>query len=188
MVTLEHAQNVLHTADQLYSAEQVAEAIQSMAEQINARINQPAEAVLAMPVMNGGLVLGGRLIPQLHFPLQIDYLHATRYRNTTQGSQLEWKVEPQHDLKGRTLLVIDDIFDEGYTLASVVEYCRQQGAAEVLTAVLVEKRHPRQKAPMTCDFIGLSVEDRYVFGSGMDYRSYHRNLDGIYAVSEDAHV
>ncbi len=187
MVSFQHSQDVLQQADRLFSGEQVQQAIDRMANEINATLSDHSEAVLVLPVMNGGLVLGGQLLPRLTFPMQVDYVHATRYRNTTTGRDLQWKVEPQHELKGRTLLIIDDIFDEGYTLEAVVEYCRQQGAARVLTAVLVEKEHPRARAEMNCDFVGLKVGDRYVFGYGMDYKSYHRNADGIYAVSEAHH-
>ncbi len=185
MSVFEEAQQVLKHAQLIYSAEQVSQSISQMADKLNQQLQNINDAVLIMPVMNGGLVLSGRLIPQLTFPLQIDYLHATRYRNTTQGCQLQWKVEPQHDLNGRTLVIVDDIYDEGYTLQAVVDYCQQQGAARIITVVLVEKNHPRDKAPLNCDIVGLQVEDRYVFGCGMDYKSYHRNLDGIYALNEE---
>ncbi len=184
MTQLKQAQQVLESAEMLYSGSQVHEAIERMAAHLNRHFSQTEDAILVLPVMNGGLVLAGRLIPRLDFPVQVDYLHATRYRNSTSGHALEWKVEPHLDISNRRLLVIDDIFDEGYTLAEVVDYCRNKGASEVITAVLVEKNHPRPKAEHCCDCIGLEVDDRYVFGSGMDYKSYHRNLDGIYAVVE----
>ena len=182
------AQQVLEQAELIYSAEQVNLAIDQLALQINQQLMDTTQPVIALPIMNGGLVLSGHLITRLQFPLVIDYLHATRYRNTTSGSnQLEWKVKPQLSLKNRTLLVIDDIFDEGHTLQAVLEFCQQQGAEQVYSAVLVEKNHPRPKAQIKSDFTGLSVEDRYVFGFGMDYKGYHRNLNGIYAVGKDHH-
>ncbi len=185
MVSLVHAQQVLQQSELIYSPEQIQQAIDQMAHKINQQFKHVNQPVLVLPVMNGGLILSGHLITRLEFPLQIDYLHATRYRNGTTGRELEWKAEPQHTLEGRILLVIDDIFDEGHTLDAIVNYCHQQGADQVYTAVLVEKNHPRDKASLECDYVGLQVEDRYVFGFGMDYKSYHRNLDGIYAVKED---
>lgn len=185
MISLDEAQTVLQNAELIYSPGQVNHAIDTIASQINRQFMDCNQTVLVLPIMNGGLVLGGKLITRLKFPLQVDYLHATRYRNSTTGCELHWKVEPQQSLENRTLLIIDDIFDEGFTLESVVEYCQQQGAAKIATAVLVEKDHPRDKAKHKCDFVGLQVEDRYVFGCGMDYKSYHRNLDGIYALKED---
>lgn len=183
----QEASQVLAQAECVYSAAQVEQALLQLAEQINAQLTPYTEQqpVLLMPVMNGGLVLCGQLMTRLSFPLQVDYLHATRYRDKTRGSDLQWKASPQQSLQGRTLLVVDDILDEGYTLQAVLEYCRAQGAAQVYSVVLVEKNHPRARADIKADFTGLIVEDRYVFGFGMDYKGYHRNLNGIYAVAEN---
>ena len=97
---------------------------------------------------------------------------------------MEWKVEPHQSINNRTLLILDDILDEGYTLDAIIDYCKGKGAKKIMTAVLVEKKHDRRKPGVQCDFIGLTVDDRYVFGFGMDYKSYHRNLNAIYAVSD----
>ncbi len=184
----QEAGQVLAQAELIYSAAQLEQALQYLAEQINAQLTPYSEQqpVLLMPVMNGGLVLCGQLMTRLTFPLQVDYLHATRYRDKTQGSDLQWKASPQQSLQGRTLLIVDDILDEGYTLQAVLEYCRAQGAAQVYSVVLVEKHHPRARADIKADFTGLTVEDRYVFGFGMDYKGYHRNLNGIYALANKA--
>jgi hypoxanthine phosphoribosyltransferase len=181
----QHAAQVLAQAECIYSAAKLEHTLQQLAEQINAQLLPLSEQqpVLLMPVMNGGLVLCGQLMTRLTFPLQVDYLHATRYRDKTRGSDLHWKASPQQSLQGRTLLIVDDILDEGYTLQAVLEYCRQQGAAQVYSVVLVEKNHPRARVDIKADFTGLTVEDRYVFGFGMDYKGYHRNLNGIYALA-----
>jgi hypoxanthine phosphoribosyltransferase len=133
--------------------------------------------------MNGGLVLTAALLARLHFALRVDYMHATRYRERTSGSDLHWKVEPSQDLAGKDVLVVDDILDEGYTLDAILAYCRRQSPASLRTAVLVRKMHSRGVSPAV-DFIGLEVPDRYVFGYGMDYKGYWRNAPGIYAVAE----
>ena len=180
----EQAKQVLEQAEIIYSAEDIQRAIDKLAEQINKRFKDVTQPVIVLPVMNGGLILSGQLITRFNFPVEIDYLHATRYRNKTSGSDLQWKVKPRCSLENRTLLVIDDIFDEGHTLHAVLEYCKAENAQQVFSVVLVEKDHPRAKAPIKSDFIGLQVEDRYVFGFGMDYKGYHRNLNAIYAVCE----
>lgn len=135
-------------------------------------------------VMNGGIIMTGHLLTRLTFPLEIDYLQATRYQGEICGAQVEWLCKPRIDLQGRTVLVVDDILDEGNTLAAVLDYCRQAGASRVFSAVLVTKLHNRLVKGITADFVGLEVEDRYVFGFGMDYRGYLRNLNGIYALGE----
>lgn len=185
-VTPLEAQQVLDQAELIYDAGQISAALDKLAEQISHAVASQADLtqpVIVISVMNGGLVLAGHLLTRFKFPLQVDFIHATRYRNRTSGGELEWKVEPHQSLKGRSLIVLDDILDEGYTLQAIVDYCKLQGAATVISAVLVEKMHDRRTPHVSCDFVGLQVEDRYVFGFGMDYKSYHRNLNGIYAVA-----
>lgn len=179
------AKKVLENAELILSAQQIQDAINQLARKINSHFKNVSQPVIVLPIMNGGLILSGQLITRLNFPVQIDYIHATRYRNKTSGSDLQWKVKPQNNLKNRSLLIIDDIFDEGHTLQEVHRFCEAQQASHVLSVVLVEKHHPREKAAYRSDFIGLRVEDRYVFGFGMDYKGFHRNLDAIYAVTEN---
>jgi len=182
------SQRVLENAELIVTAQQIDQAINQLASKINAQFNKTELPVIILPVMNGGLILGGHLISRLDFPLVVDYMHATRYRNTTSGKDLQWKVKPQQSLKGRSLLIVDDILDEGYTLEAVLNYCIEQKVASVHTVVLVEKDHPRPKANIKCDFTGLQVEDKYVFGFGMDYKGYHRNLNAIYAVKDSEKI
>jgi len=180
-VTQKHIQQVRAEADCLFTAEQVNVVLNNMAEEISAkhRDNNP----LVLCVMNGGLIVTGELLLRLDFPLEQDYLHATRYRGKTQGGELKWLAKPRSLLKDRHVLVIDDILDEGHTLAVIVAHCQQAGARSVETVVLVEKQHDR-KHGIKADYIGLEVEDRYLFGYGMDYKGYLRNAAGIFAVKE----
>lgn len=168
-------------ADELYSPAEVSAAIDRMADAINSTLGDRNPVVYS--VMNGALVLTGHLVTRLTFPLEISYLHATRYRNETQGSSLDWRAFPMQDVKGRSVLIVDDIYDEGGTLAAIVDHCHAAGAEEVRVAVLINKIHNRKVRPeMTIDYIGLECVDRYVFGFGMDYKGYWRNAPGIYAV------
>jgi hypoxanthine phosphoribosyltransferase len=133
--------------------------------------------------MNGGIIPSGQLLPRLQFPLQLDYIHATRYRGGTRGHDLQWLKYPTQSLTGREVLIIDDILDEGMTLAQILDYCRQAGAARVHSAVLADKQRPRSAGGLErADFTGLVLPDRYVFGYGLDYHGYLRNAAGIYAV------
>jgi len=137
-------------------------------------------------VMNGGLIFAGRLLPMLNFPAQIDYCHATRYRGETRGSDLEWKAKPQLELKGRHVVIIDDILDEGHTLQAIKQDCIEREAASVKTLVLIEKIHDRKAiAGMRADYCELETPDHYIFGYGMDYNHYWRNSDQIYLLNTD---
>ncbi|MCW9088648.1 MAG: hypoxanthine-guanine phosphoribosyltransferase [Gammaproteobacteria bacterium] len=178
-VTPEQVQRIYEEADCLFSREAVERAIEQMAAAISDELAQKDPLILA--VMSGAMIPAGVLLTHLDFPLQIDYIHATRYRGDTAGGEIEWRVAPRFPLKGRCVLVIDDILDEGLTLQAIIDTCRKEGASEVRSAVLVKKRHARNIG-IEADYVGLEVEDRYVFGYGMDYKEYLRNAPGIFAV------
>ncbi|GLR13215.1 hypoxanthine-guanine phosphoribosyltransferase [Chitinimonas viridis] len=172
---------VMAEADCLHSDAEVSAALDRMAADVTEVLKHANPLVYV--VLNGGIIAAGQLLPRLRFPLEVSYLHATRYGDKTQGGRLNWKVKPTEDMHGRTVLIVDDILDEGNTLAAIIEYCREQGATEVLTAVVVNKSHDRKAFPgMHADFVGLEVEDRFLFGCGMDYKGFWRNTLGIYAV------
>ena len=180
-MTSEEISSVLTDADQLTTKAEVETAIGRLAEEITAELKEANPILIC--VMNGGLIFSGQLLTRLPFPLEVDYVHATRYGHETSGSGLNWIVKPQLELQGRTVLLLDDILDEGVTLAAIADYCRQQGAARVLMAVLVEKLHLRKVTPgMRADFTGIEIGDRFLFGYGLDYKGYWRNAPGIYAV------
>ena len=169
-------------ADCLATPAQVTTALDAMAAAITTLLAE--RNPICYCVMNGGLIVAGRLLSRLHFPLEVAYLHATRYGHALEGKTLlDWRVRPTQDLAGRSVLVIDDILDEGHTLEAIVAHCRDEGAAEVLTAVLVDKQHERKARPgLKPDFHGLDIPDRFLFGCGMDYKGYWRNAPGIYAL------
>ena len=174
-------ERVYAEADCLFTPEEVAAALDRLASAITARLAAANPVVLC--VMHGGLIVTGQLLPKLLFPLETGYLHASRYGHEFCGSHLDWRVRPTEDLRGRTVLLMDDILDEGATLAAIIDYCRAEGATEVLTAELVEKEHDRKALPgLTGDFVGLVSPDRFLFGCGMDYKGYWRNAPGICAV------
>lgn len=181
-VDMNEIKRAMAEADCLATPQQVDVALDRMAAAITAELADSAPLVYS--VMNGGLVVAGRLLARLNFPLEVGYLHASRYGMQLQGnSLLDWRVRPAQELKGRTILVIDDILDEGHTLKAICQYLGDEGAARVLTAVLVHKDHQRKAEPgMRADFTGLDIPDRFLFGCGMDYKGYWRNAPGIYAL------
>jgi hypoxanthine phosphoribosyltransferase len=170
-------------AVQLHGPGDIHAALDRMAAEITTALDESLPVVLC--VLTGSIIPTGHLLTRLSFPLETDYLHATRYQGETGGPEVRWVSEPGISLKGRTVLVVDDILDEGHTLADVLEFCRAAGADRVYSAVLIVKRHERRADTVQADFVGLEVEDRYVFGFGMDYHGYLRNLNGIFALGAD---
>lgn len=183
METKDKIQSILQDAECLYSFVELNEALDRMANDITRQLKDTNPIILC--VMTGALVPVGHLVTRLHFPLEIDYIHATRYRGTIRGGDLHWLVEPRSSLRDRTVLIVDDIMDGGLTLAAILDYCKQQNTKATYSAVMVSKNRTREPGvTFEPDFVGVTTEDKYLFGFGLDYEEYLRNVPGIYAVSD----
>lgn len=181
MPDVQEAWDFLEKSDPVASAEEVQAAVRRLASEIERRLAAAYPMVLA--VMGGAVVFAGQLLPQLRFPLDFDYIHASRYGAATRGAEVDWKVSPPGLVKGRAVLVLDDILDHGETMSVIRERLFELGAAEFFCAVLVEKTLAINK-PITADFVGLRIPDRFVFGCGMDAKGFWRNLPEIRAMKE----
>jgi hypoxanthine phosphoribosyltransferase len=169
----------LEQSDLVASADEVQAALRRVAAEIDSRLAEKYPLVLA--VMGGAVVFAGQLLPLLRFPLDFDYIHVSRYGAATRGAHIEWRVTPPESVRGRTVLVVDDILDGGETMAAIRERLLALGASAFHCAVLVEKVLAKRK-PIAADFVGLRIPDRFVFGYGMDAKGFWRNLPEIRAM------
>ena len=175
--------SVLPRAQLIFDNATISYALDVLADKLEAQLKDLHPLMLC--VMNGGIIFTGQLVTRLEFDLDLDYIHATRYRNQTKGGDvLNWLAEPHTSLQDRTVVILDDILDEGITLNEIIKYCNAKGAKQVISVVLLRKIHERCIKGVDCDYTALEVDDRYVFGFGMDYKGGLRHLDGIYAVDE----
>lgn len=183
----EYIKTVFEKSTCLYTKQEVETALDRLAQAIHAEMSDKNPIFICIVV--GGIIPLGSLLPRLDFPLEVDYVHATRFKGDIVGSDLDWKVEPTASLKGRTVVIVDDILDSGLTMQAVYDYCYQRGAKKVYSVAFVDKLNARKPGglPMA-DFIGLTVENHYVFGFGMDYKNYLRNAPGIYQVAKEHEV
>ena len=179
MTQMQYAKDVLASAEILFSAEEVDKAVTRVAQEITEKLGDTMPLLLC--VMTGGVPFAADLMAKLNFPLEFDYLHVTRYGQETSGGALSWRSAPWTSVKDRTVIVLDDILDEGMTLAAIVERLKELGAKACYTAVATEKLNGKKK-PIKADFVALTVPDRFVFGFGMDVRGHFRNLPAIYAM------
>jgi hypoxanthine phosphoribosyltransferase len=181
MLSLQAAREALHNSEIIFSEQQVQAALLRIAQEINTTLAEQHPLVLS--VMGGAVVFTGQLLPLLNFPLDFDYVHVSRYGNAQQGGELKWKVAPHENVRGRVVLVVDDILDEGATLHAIKQRVMELGASKFYSAIFADKLNGREK-PIRADFLGLQVPDRFVFGYGMDIHGAWRNLPAIYATKE----
>jgi len=161
----------------VFDQNEIDAAIGRIATELNARC-VGAEWIVVC-VLNGALIFTGELVRRLTFPLRLESIRVSRYHETTTGKDLKWHARTDIDLSGKRVLLVDDIFDEGKTLAAIAEDLKLQGASEVLSVVLLEKLHTRKVGDFRPDFVGLECSDAYVFGYGMDYEGQLRHLPEI---------
>ncbi|GAB4122408.1 MAG: hypoxanthine-guanine phosphoribosyltransferase [Sideroxydans sp.] len=181
MMTDPRAREILAAAELLHDGTAVQAALRRVAREINARL--AGQHPLVLSVMGGAVVFSGQLLPLLDFPLDFDYLHVSRYGNAQRGGELHWKVAPRENVQGKTVLVLDDILDEGETLHAIKQRVLELGATAFYSAVFADKDNGKVK-PIRADFVGLTLPNRFVFGYGMDIHGAWRNLPAIYAVKE----
>lgn len=181
MMTAEEAWKIYREAELICPAEEVQAVLKRLSHEITAELGDKHPLVLS--VMGGAVVFSGQLLTMLEFPLDFDYIHVSRYGNRTQGGELEWKVLPKEHVAGRVVLVLDDILDEGHTLAAIRDKVLAMGASAFYSAMFSEKETGKEK-PIKADFVGTLLPNRYVFGFGMDVHGAWRNLPAVYAVRE----
>jgi len=181
MADVAQAWKFLENSDRIASTEEVEAAVRKVAVQLEARLAGSYPLVLA--VMGGAVVFAGQILPMLRFPLDFDFVHASRCGNATSGQKIEWRVSPPGLAKGRSVLVLDDILDHGDTMRAIRDGLMELGAESFHCAVLVNKKLNIEK-PLKADFVGLEIPDRFVFGCGMDAKGYWRNLPEIRAMKE----
>ena len=177
----EEALRLLSEAELLFDAEQVSVAVERVAGEVAARLEHEFPVVLS--VMGGAAIFTGQLLPRLRFPLEFGAIEVTRYNNDIEGREITWRLPPRDNVRDRTVLVVDDILDEGITLAAIRKRLVEMGARKVYAAVFCDKAIGREK-PITADFVGVTVPNRYVFGFGMDAYGLWRNLPAIYALKD----
>lgn len=177
--TLEAA---LTVSDVIHDREAIDAAISRMAAELDTRL--AGKEALFLTVLHGAMLFAGQLALAMRSPLRFDTVHATRYRGATRGGDLHWKQRPETPLRGCRVLLVDDILDEGHTLAALRRWCLEEGAAEILIATLCRKPHGRCVPGLESDVNGLLVPDRYVYGYGMDFQEQGRNLPAIHALRD----
>ena len=177
------ARQLLADSEVLFTAQEVNAGTSRIAAALNR--DYAGQHPLILSVMGGAVVFSGQLLPQLDFPLDFDIVQASRYGDKTVGSQLTWRVAPRDNIVGRDVIILDDILDEGITLAAIVDLVKRNGAKSVACAVFCVKDYGEEinaRKPLKAEYVGIVVPNRFIYGYGMDVSGAWRNLPAIYAV------
>jgi len=158
--------------------------------QIAAEVNRDfaGRPLTVVGILTGSLVFLADLIRRIEVPLKIGLIQASSYRGeTTTAGELRINDALLTDVRGRDLLLLDDILDTGQTLTRIVAHLSAKGAASLRTCVLLRKIG-RQQVPFEPDYTGFSIPDKFVIGYGLDYDDDYRHLPYIGVLPEDTSV
>ena len=169
----------------LFTQSQIRAAVRKIGFQIRAKLRQRNLTVVA--VLNGSILFAADLIRELDFPVELGFLAASSYGAATQSSgHVRISCPGALRVKGRDVLLVDDILDSGLTLKTARQFLKKRGSRRIWTAVLIRKQTGR-KACVRPDFVALRVPNRFVVGYGLDWGGRFRNLPHI-AIFKDHSV
>lgn len=167
------------------SSDHIEEAISKLAERINTDYADRDSPLLALITLSGAIIFASQLCKQLKVPVELAFVKCSSYGVTTHSSgDVKFEVEPTTDIKGRDVLVLEDIVDTGNTWVALNKYIKEHGAQSVRIATLLLKEEVYDK-DLPLDYVALRVENRFLIGYGLDYNQLGRNLNGIYRPQTD---
>lgn len=178
-----HIDKIKSSAEVIFTSKEIEEGLNKVASDINNDYQDKSPLVLC--VVLGGITVFGHLITKLKINLEIDYIHATRYDGDVSGAEIKWKALPKTPLKNRDIIIVDDILDGGLTLKALHNYCYKQQATSVKSMILIDKINARhENGQKSAKYTALKTNSNgYLFGFGMDYYNYLRNINGIFAAN-----
>ena len=143
------------------------------------------QEVVVLCIIKGAMVFCSHLMSHINADVYLDCIDVSRYGSRLEGGELVVKSNPTLNLTNRNLLIVDDMIDQGETLQFVQNYCVNQGAASIKTAVLLQKEHNRKiSTEVPIDYCAFTIPDAFVFGFGIDCKGRYRNLPDIYALNQ----
>lgn len=165
--------------------QEILEAVDHVAEKMNADFCEQDEVPILLCVLNGSIIFMGHLLPKLRFPLEISAIKVSSYAGTQTTGEVKQIMGMDRDVKGRCVVIVEDIVDTGNTLVALEKTLREAGAAEVKVCTLAFKKDSYSK-DIPIDYYGLDLKNKFVVGWGFDYDQIGRNTEDIYVLDENA--
>lgn len=165
--------------------QEILEAVDSVAEKMNADFCDKDEVPVLLCVLNGSIIFMGHLLPKLRFPLEISAIKVSSYVGTQTTGKVKQVMGLDRDIKGRCVVIVEDIVDTGNTLVALEKILREAGASDVKVCTLAFKKDA-YKMDLPIDYYGLELKNKFVVGWGFDYDQIGRNTEDIYVLDESA--
>ncbi len=161
--------------------EQIQEAIEQVAEKINNDLSE--KDVIFLGILNGAFMFASDLYKNLTFNSQISFLKVASYSGTSSSGNVKRLIGINEDLKNKTVVVIEDIIDSGYTIDHILKQLKGYEPAEIKIATFLFKPDAYQ-TNIPIDYVGMEIPNDFIIGYGLDYNGYGRNLKHIYKIIE----
>jgi hypoxanthine phosphoribosyltransferase len=166
----------------LFSREQIDRRVTEMAKEISAEF--AGSELIALCVLKGAMFFCADLVREMDLDVHLDFIQISSYGNQKYSSGVVTILkEPQLDMRGRNVLIVEDIIDSGLSIREVNSYIESRGAAKVKTASFLDKPKAR-KVPFTPDYVGFAIEPQFVIGYGLDFAEKYRNIPEVQVLSD----
>lgn len=160
----------------LFTREEIQRKIQELGSQISADYGD--KELLAVGVLKGALFFMSDLVRALRISVRMDFIHCTSSSKQPNGVPVTMLSDLHEDIKGKHVLLLEDIMDSGVTLQHIKKTLMERGPASIKVCVLLDKAERRQ-VPFEADYVGFRIPNKYVVGYGLDYKDRYRNLPHI---------
>ncbi len=164
----------------LYSREHIAQEVKRLGQEITR--DYPQRDILLVGVLKGSFLFIADLIREIESPTMVDFVRLASYGSDTQSSGIiEFRKELEMPIRGRDVIIVEDIVDSGYTLECLYNKLLLQEPRSLKICTLIDKR-ARREVEIEADYIGMTMNDGFIIGYGLDYDEHYRNLPDIYTV------
>ena len=170
----------MQTAEILFSRDEIHSRVVELGREISDFYRGKPLTVVVL--MTGGMIFGADLVREMDIPLWIDSVSVSSYHGHKSSGELIFRSELKMDVRERHVLLVDEVFDTGFTLTNLRRYMESNGALSVRAAVAAVKEVPREKESILPEYCAFCAPDRYLIGYGLDSHEDGRQLPFIGAV------
>ncbi|KNF07462.1 bifunctional protein TilS/HprT [Gottschalkia purinilytica] len=155
-------------------------------KEVGKRVSQDYEGrdILVVSLLKGSFIFTADLVRQINVPTQVEFMTTSSYgHNEESAGEVDILNDLDVDVRGRDILIVDDIMDTGLTMKKIIEHLESKGPNSVRTCVLLDKPE-RRKVDITPSYVGFTIPDLFIVGYGLNYGDYYRGVPYIFSFQE----